>query len=185
MKKLKKMLSIEAIAANFAVILSICAIVISYVEVNTLQEQKHSEVWPRVYSSSTTNSSDKLFALNIHNKGVGPAIIKYVELKIDGKHHFNWKSAVEASIGKKLEKLNYSSSTLTNATLTPNETLRMFKVEGIIASELIKNRRFEFSVCYCSIFERCWLLKNNSSLGFPEPKAVEECAADPKTRFRR
>jgi len=175
----------EAIAANFAVILSVCAIVMSYVEINTLQDQKHAEVWPRVYTSVTTSSSDKIFSINLHNKGVGPAIIKYVELTVDDKNHLNWKSAVEATIAEELESFGYSGSSLTNATITPGEVVSMMKIEGDLALKVIPERRFMFNVCYCSIFDRCWIVNNSHTLGFPEPEPIDECVVDKIKQFRR
>lgn len=101
MKKVKKLISLEAIAANFAVILSVCAIGVSIFEVNTNQEKKHAQVWPRVYSFTSTSSSDEIFSVNIDNRGVGPAIIKYIEVSVDNEYLNDWHSFIQQELAYK------------------------------------------------------------------------------------
>ena len=53
-------------------------------------------VWP-ILEFDTSNSPDLHFTLS--NKGVGPAIIRHVLVKVDGQPMIRWTAALEKILG--------------------------------------------------------------------------------------
>lgn len=73
----------DRIVAFAAIVISLCALIVSFYEVRIMRTQQKSSVWPYVQIDQYYNA--ERFALNAVNKGVGPTMIKSVILKVDGK----------------------------------------------------------------------------------------------------
>ncbi|MEM8765367.1 MAG: hypothetical protein AAGD88_16220 [Bacteroidota bacterium] len=66
-----------------ALVISIIAMATSIYEANILKSQQKSMVWP--YMSIGTSYSNNGFSATAFNNGTGPAIVKSMEVSVDGK----------------------------------------------------------------------------------------------------
>lgn len=186
----KKIFNISYLLPASAFIVSLCAIAISIIEVRVMDEQKKASVWPIVYSSRSTHSpqdtSKSTFTINITNSGVGPALIKYVEVMFDGKIVKHWSEAVNKLKNKINSNSTVSLSVLTNSVVLPGRESHPLTIYGPLADVFNSDvKRLRLKVCYCSIYEDCWLLDELEprTAGLAIPHKVEECEINIKRQF--
>jgi len=165
-----------------AFLISLCAILISVLEVRVMNEQKEASVWPRVFVAR--NTSHDSFGIVVKNSGVGPAEIKYVEVLVDGKVKKDWLE-VFTEIADNKER-NVQQSTLTNNVLIPGQSLFPFAVKGDVANIFNNDiKRIRVTLCYCSIYEQCWVLDESIErlAGLAVPHSVDSCEIDIEKQF--
>jgi hypothetical protein len=158
-----------------ATLVGILALAVSGYTAYVQRQQLRAAVWP-ILQYDTSNEPDIHFTLA--NKGVGPAIIRHVIVRVDGKPVKNWAEALEEMVGPGGGK-HFSESNITGhvfsagesmTVLTPeddNEKPVTFDKTNPLWIALNKNRfRVTVEICYCSTLGECWTLRgdgNNSS----------------------
>lgn len=65
------------IVALSAVLIGICALVVSVVQVRIMREEQHASVWPRLVLAQSY-SQGRRFGVVVSNPGIGPAVVKSV-----------------------------------------------------------------------------------------------------------
>ena len=151
-----------------AIVVSVCALFISVFEVRIMREQQHAQAWPYVEWLPTFTKSG--FTVDVENKGVGPALIRDVEISIDGEPIADY----DDFLGEILERdtgIFYSYSTLSKRVLKPGENVTILKVSNEQDVQKIINteKSVEMKICYCSVYNTCW-----ETTGL-ESKPVEKC----------
>jgi hypothetical protein len=127
-----------------------------------MQSQQHVSVWPFLETLITTMVStekpDEAY-YEIENKGIGPAIVKNVTIKVDGVVMKDNNELFESMIGK-TDTLSISTTQVKNRVIAAGEKIRIFH---IIGDDLVKRfaiafqkKKFEYIVCYCSVYDDCW-----------------------------
>lgn len=79
----KKTFNADRIVAFTAILISVCALVVSFYEVRIMRTQQEASVWPFVLIGQNYNSEG--FAITAMNKGIGPAKIESLILRVDGE----------------------------------------------------------------------------------------------------
>jgi hypothetical protein len=133
-----------------------------------MQSQQHVSVWPYLETITTTMiSSDKPDEAfyEIENKGIGPAIVKHVAIKVDDVVMKDNNELFETMIGK-TDTLSISTTAVKNRVIAPGEKIRAFHVIG---DDLVKRfaisfqkKKFEYIICYCSVYNDCWISNANA-----------------------
>lgn len=132
MKRLNSILTYTAIFISFcAFFVSIYQTQVLKKQTEIMQEQQHAAVWPRLFAARA--SGDNTYQFIIKNDGVGPAIIKYVEISIDGKAYKNWEDII-GSISDQ-EECTTRKSMISNRVIRSGEKIIMCEIDDI---ELIK-----------------------------------------------
>lgn len=179
---MKKLFKSEYIVPFSAFLVSMCAIIISVLEVRVMNDQKQASVWPRVFTARNTAADS--FQIVVKNAGVGPAQIKYVEVLVDGKVQKLW-----SEVYKKIAADNiggFRQGTLTNNVITPGETIFPMTVNGDGANNFSSDtKRLRIKLCYCSIYEQCWILDESMerTAGLATPEPIEECKIERNRQF--
>src|SRR5258708_22152588 len=83
----------DAVIATFV---GLCALCVSGYTAYMQRQQVRAAVWP-ILEFDSSNAPDIHFTLA--NKGVGPAIIRHVIVKVDGEPVRNWREALEKILG--------------------------------------------------------------------------------------
>jgi hypothetical protein len=104
--------------------------------VNVQRQQVRAQVWPRL-EWSTTNLEG--FQIHINNVGVGPAEIRAVSVKIDGRPVTTWQQA--------LERWKLSGD------------VKVLSLPGGLAD----TKGLDIELCYCSVLDECWTLDDPPS----------------------
>jgi hypothetical protein len=121
------------------------------------------------------------------NNGVGPADVRSVSVTVDGRPVANMKELIKACCSGPGDT-QIASATLLNRMVQAGQTLEYVMAFGLAANSpagkaLIKasaTDRIVTSICYCSVFEECWV--NSSSRG-SRPKRVAACPI-PAVQYR-
>jgi hypothetical protein len=152
----------ETFIATFIALLAVCvAGYTAYMQ----RQQVRAAVWP-ILEFDSSNGPDIHFTLS--NKGVGPAIIRHVIVKVDDQPVKNWNALLDKLIGQGTHR--FSESDMNGHVLAPNESMIVFTPhdpEGKpltdrsnpLWMEMNKDRgRISVEICYVSTLGDCWTL---------------------------
>jgi hypothetical protein len=154
----------EAFVATFIALLAVCvAGYTAYMQ----RQQVRAAVWP-ILEFDSSNSPDIHFTLS--NKGVGPALIRHVVVKVDDQPVKNWREAMEKLLGPG-EHL-FSESDMNGHVLAPNESMTVVTPRDASNNPLIVDKsnplwvtmnkervRVSVEICYSSTLGECWTLR--------------------------
>lgn len=144
-----------AVAAT-AFFVSICSLFIYVYQSKIMSEQQQVAVWPFLQWSKSNLEG---FALHATNKGVGPAIVRKVQMQYQGKAVASNHALVDAVVGVE-SKMRWLNSTLEENVLSPGEKILILQVvdpaEAKAFEEKLSAGKFSMTVTYCSIYGRCW-----------------------------
>ncbi|HEY3675990.1 MAG TPA: hypothetical protein VGK84_08340 [Candidatus Tumulicola sp.] len=187
-KRFRIDLYIAALALIFSGLAALAAAYQTYV----IRQQFSATVWP--YLIFISSSSTKWFELDVSNAGIGPALIRYAEITRDGKRlsEGNVPSSSPALAqaivperslatnderrARSHEPTDVTSSSISRGDVIPaGSKLELLRVaNSFLAKRIIADgRRFDISLCYCSLLGDCWTKR----LWDPsdEPHSVRSC----------
>lgn len=159
----------EMIVALSALLIGLVTAFTSIYSAYIDREYARASVWPRleIFRSYSINS----FSYGITNSGTGPALIKYVKVQDGSKYIKNWnelkpfKNIIQSHIG--------------NRTLPPQKSITPVLYKGDNPSVLADaDKSISIELCYCSIYEECWVIDRNN-----RPAIVEACFVDNDKKF--
>ena len=154
----------DAVIATLVGFLALC---VSGYTAYMQRQQVRGAVWP-ILEFGYSNHPDIHFTLA--NKGVGPAIIRQVVVKVDGQPVVDWVEALRKLVG--LEEPRYSESDMSGRVLAAGESLTIFTPRDPENNPILYDRsnplyvqmnkdreRIEVEICYCSTLGDCWTLR--------------------------
>ena len=179
----------DAVIATFVGFLALC---VSGYTAYMQRQQVRAAVWP-ILEFDSSNAPDIHFTLA--NKGVGPAIIRHVIVKVDGQPVRNWKEALDKILGPG-EQLG-SESDMSGYVFAAGESRTVFTPRDVNNNPLtfdksnpfwvqMNKERFRVTVeiCYCSTLGECWTLR----AGGLKPGTTTEthrCPTPPTNSFQQ
>jgi hypothetical protein len=149
--------TIERYSAVFAVIVSLTTLAMLIAQTRLMQTQTRASVWPHVSIGFSANQSG--FAW-VANNGVGPAITHSVQVRVDGKTQRDWGDVLSTlEINAKVDVSQLSGTVLTPAENTTDhyQIMQMQAGPAATAMAAAAMTRIDVSLCYCSIYEDCWI----------------------------
>jgi hypothetical protein len=173
-------------------LIGVCALFVSGYTAYIQRQQVRATVWP-ILEYDTSN--DPMIRLTVENKGVGPAIIRHVVVRVDGEPVRNWEEAMTKLLGplpQGRDHYRFSESTMNGHVLKPGESIDVLvphdfdgnpikdEKSGEMWTRLNKDRqRVSVEICYCSTLGECWNLRaganGNSTVearGCPKESAI-------------
>lgn len=156
--KFKKLLEPEMLVAISAIFISLCALVVSVHESKIMRESQFASVWP--YVDFNLSFGDDYFDLGVSNDGIGPAKIKYIKFSnTDTVFYFvhNFINYINQKDSLRINKYSYSN--LTGGVMRASESISLFSTKDSIAIKnlLIHFGNYNYEVCFCSVFDECWV----------------------------
>jgi hypothetical protein len=152
--------------AVIATLVGLCALCVSAYTAYVQRQQVRAAVWPILEFDSSNAPIHFILA----NKGVGPAIIRHVVVKVDGQPVRNWKEALERILGPG-EHLG-SESDMSGRVFAAGESMAVFTPHDSENNPLNfdksnplwvtmnKDRlRVTAEICYCSTLGECWTVR--------------------------
>ena len=163
----------DALAAIVAALIGLMALLVSGYTAYVQRQQVRAQVWPHLLIGNYDPES----AIKVLNKGVGPAIVRSVQVFIDDKPQADWKHVVAAL---DLPAQGVQISTLSNNVLSPGETQTMIRL-----SDEAFYKRFRdalrahgaMEICFCSTLDECWLYSERTPGRKPTQSSVGQCPA--------
>jgi hypothetical protein len=179
----------DALIATFV---GVCALCVSGYTAYMQRQQVRATVWPILEFDS---SNDPNIHWSLSNKGVGPAIIRHVIVKVDGEPLTDWVHVFEKLTGP--GQPHYSESDMSGRVLSAGESMTVFTPWGPdskpiaydrsnpVYEQMNKDRvRLEAEICYCSTLGDCWILRG----GGKTPNVttpIRSCPSPSATSFRQ
>jgi hypothetical protein len=182
------------------VVVSVCALITSTVSIllayhtgHNMERLVHANSWPALQLRSSNSGADgRVLGFNITNAGIGPARIHTMEFLVDGVA-IEWRQDVAPLLeaccaepfrrardatGKRWDD-NLYTYPIAGSFLSPRESVPAFgwrrgDAEAEVWEALDRariDRRVTMRVCYCSVFDECWLVE---TVKFP-PGPVSSC----------
>ena len=147
----------DRITAVAAMLIGLVAVAVAAYTALLQREQIRAQVWPRVLLYNAGSAGE----FRISNKGVGPAVIRAVQVSVDGKPVRDWAEA--------LDRLELSDpvqrySSLAGMVLAPGEDVPYLQPGGADRFDALRphmGERVKLVVCYCSALDDCWAVRNH------------------------
>lgn len=185
-------LPFETIAAICAIVVSVIALYVAWDQSQVMRAQQHASVWPIVNSeiSLDRNEEENFISFAVKNVGVGPAIIQQASLSVNGQSIKKYDELSDAIFDEVLSNkagvvaANYlgvlgAGESRTALKLSwPRDEEHDAAFVGLLRKFLGEGKyNFNVELCYCSVFERCWI---NSENTLNRPQNVEKCEVQHK-----
>lgn len=145
----------DAVIATFV---GICALCVSGYTAYMQRQQVRAAVWP-ILEYNTSN--DPMIRFTLDNKGVGPAIIRHVQVLVDGQPVPNWYEVLQKLIGP--GKHPFTESNMGGHVLSAGESMDVMVPHDNSGSPLSMDKsgelwnqfnqarqRVTVEICYCS-----------------------------------
>ena len=171
----------DRIMAVSAIIVAAASLTVAVYEAHINREYQKISVWPYLSQSNTLVPGEP-YTRNMSNFGVGPALVKSVQVSVDGTPRRDWAEVSRALIGKAVPELVYSSIH-SGSVLLPDKTVSVLKIPPGDAAlrfwEQAQTERFSIRVCYCSLYDDCWVHDSRAE----EPSPVSACRVEADKEF--
>jgi hypothetical protein len=148
----------DALAALIAALIGVLALLVSGYTAYIQRQQVRAQVWPHLL----VGNYDPEHAIGVLNKGVGPAVIRSVQIFVDGKPQRTWKLTLEA-LG--LPSQGVKISTISGNVISAGERVVALTVDDETAYRNFRNelgKRFGIEICYCSTLGECWIYSDRT-----------------------
>lgn len=172
----------NAVLAVPALIISVGVAYFAFVQAEATDKMQVASVWPRVTYVTSNQDEDgtRRITLSLINKGVGPAVIRGMELRYRGKAYTGFRELLDACCAQPGDMSAIGIGSINGEVLRPGEEMMfaLLEPEGTDAETYdrfnIERRELQIGVCYCSVFDDCWVEDWKRS----EPRPVAQCPAD-------
>jgi hypothetical protein len=180
----------DAVIATFV---GVCALCVSGYTAHVQRQQVRAAVWP-ILEFDTSNQPDIHFTLA--NKGVGPAIIRHVIVKVDGQPVINWREALKKLLGPGEHRLSESdmnshvlSAGESMTILTPfdseNNPLNFDRSNPLWVKMNEARGRVAVEICYCSTLGECWTLHSGGATSPSTTAETRRCPSPSAISFQQ
>jgi hypothetical protein len=157
----------DAVIATLVGFLAVCvAGYTAYMQ----RQQVRAAVWPIL----EFDSSNGPIRFSLANKGVGPAIIKHVSVKMDDQPVKNWAEVLEKILGPGYHP--GEESDMSGRVFAAGESINVFtphddaknpipfdKSNPLWAKLDTGRSRVTIEICYCSTLGECWTLRGGGT----------------------
>lgn len=165
-----------------AFLISIAVAYFTFVQAEATQKMQVASVWPRVdyVTSNRTQDGTPRITLSLVNKGVGPALVRGMEIRYRDQPHSSLAGLLKACCSENPEDLSFSLGSINGEVLRPGEEAMFAQIDPAGVTPEVWERfnrerlNLKFRICYCSVFDDCWVAGWDSA----EPRTVKRCPAD-------
>ena len=169
----------DGVAAVIAAFVGLLALLVSGYTAYLQRQQVRAQVWPYLEPGMSGSKREVVLA----NKGVGPAIIRSVQVLVDGKPQRNW-SAVFSALGIQFDH-HIPYSTINGVVIPANDHIDQLLFPttedfNLFAHQL---KRMDLKLCYCSSLGDCWTYDGSASTPAETRKPAAECRAQGNEEF--
>lgn len=157
----------EYIVSFSAIFVSIATLFVYIYQARIMQKQQHTSVLP--YIEWLYSNAGNEFVISVENKGIGPAFVKNVTMKLDDEVVGSNSGLFKKLLGT--SSFSFINSTVERRVISPGELVEMVHVYDAkqaraIDSLLLWNNsphKFSLEICYCSVYDDCWTTDGTTS----------------------
>ena len=173
----------DRIMSVSAIVAAIAAVLVAAYEARINREYQRISVWPRIQQSNSFVPGEPYRRI-VSNVGVGPALIRSVQVSVDGVPRRTWGEIVKALLGKPAPDHVYTSLNA-GAVVLPTKDVTVLQIpageEAQLFSDQTETPRLSIQICYSSLYGESWLSDSRES----QPRAVASCQPDPSKEFEQ
>ena len=161
------------IVALSAVLIGVCALGVSLVQVRIMRAEQHATVWPRLVVAGSYSEGSRIAVL-VANPGIGPAVIRSVSATVDGEPAGSWTEIFDRLVGED-RAWRTSAAFIRGRVIPAGDVVRTVEIVDSVYADRIQREihRVELEVCYCSVYDRCWIASLQSA--GEDPHEVPAC----------
>jgi hypothetical protein len=150
-------------------LIGISALFVSGYTAYVQRQQVRAAVWP-ILEYGTSNDPKIRFTLD--NKGVGPAIIRNVIVRVDGEAVRNWSAALKKLLGP--GEYKFTQSSMSGHVMAAGESMDVLVPHNFDGTPLATDKsnplwmalnkergRVAIEICYSSTLGDCWTLRRD------------------------
>ena len=164
-------ISTDRILSVTAILIGMATIAIYFVQTRLIINQQHASVWPCL-QLTTTNTGEKngkdYFQVEVKNKGIGPAIVRRVDVFYKGRRH---GSIAELFKVKFPNAICYESS-VEGLTMSIQEEIKPLVLkesrEGNLFKYLFQSDSVQVDIYYQSVYKKNFLCRKGSNTELPD-----------------
>src|ERR1041384_1757014 len=147
----------ETFLAVGALIVGVTAVVVGVYEAWLQRAHDRAEVWPRLEVSTWT--ADSGATIRLDNTGLGPALVNYISVTVDGRPKSDWRSVLATLYGDSLPA--FGQSTVFQRALRPGAEQTMIHLSARTVPQNFWDwvHRVTVRVCYASVFGDSWVVR--------------------------
>lgn len=180
-------LAVDVMLGAAAVLISAVSVAVAISANKTQERLLAASTWPSL-SFGTSNLNDAMepeISFELTNSGVGPARIRWYELRYKGQAFSNFNDLLTQCCKRPETQEPVSVNTITssiNPVLKAGDTLRPFRMrkadnpEWIWQPANVERNNVSIKVCYCSVLDTCWMF--DSAAQVLDPPEVKRCPVD-------
>lgn len=171
----------NGVAAVIAALVGFLALLVSAYTAYVQRQQTRAQVWPRLETGVTP--SEDLYM--VRNKGMGPAILRSVQVYVGDQAQPDWPHFYDA-LGVKPSQMP-RSSTIGSRVISPGEEVHVLKFASDQDFNAVMHpaKSYGLRLCYCSVLDDCWVLDERVDNLAQRTQAAASCPVDPRTEFRQ
>ena len=159
----------EMLVALSALFIGLVTAVISIYSAYIDRAYAKASVWPRI--EIYRSYGEQKFSYGVANKGTGPAIFHYAKISYNDTVIKRWS--------ERKEFRHIEQSHIGNITLPAGQSVLPVNYKGEHTSEILAADPYMYiELCYCSIYDDCWVVDRNNN-----PKSVEACSIGESQMF--
>ena len=158
-------------------LVALCALMLSIFQGYATRKHARLSVRPLVTISGAVNEHGSGWKLG--NTGLGPGLVRWFEVTVDGKPVHNWLEFGQAvGLPEGFQFRYWVPSRAT--TIPPQEPKEFFWVQPGPADQALRSTQAKVTMrmCYCSLYEECWL-----ATGGPNVPPYQPCPDPPEVVF--
>jgi hypothetical protein len=152
----------QALTAVGAMVVGLAALFVAWDQARVMRAQQHGAVYPALQMDGfiSYQNGRQSVGLRVTNSGVGPAVIEEVVLLRDGEPSDDFRTVIDLAP----EGHDISWSTMIGRVLAAGDDVEPIQLSWFAdapyqpeMSEIAEEwAHWDVSICYCSVFDRCW-----------------------------
>ena len=162
-----------------ATVIAVIALATAVYQAKLMRDQAKASVWPYLIQGNSGNGG---YSRIVQNVGIGPAIIRAFEVRVDGHVVHDWDEAAE-SLHITPSWRDVKTTTFRAGIVLPtNTTTELIDVPDTGDVKLFRIRidHLDTWVCFCSLYGDCW---TQGGTDF-EPARTKRCTDNPDRRWK-
>lgn len=171
---------LQTVLAVAGIVTGAIALYAGLIQADAARKQQEASVWPMLQMTITDYDVEKkqeIFRISARNAGIGPARIAAFRVTVDGVARTNWNDVFTALAGS---HENVLRSYFSGRVMSAGEEVVLAIARGDVADAALAKiagagSSLEWDVCYCSVFDKCWMSSSAGQSWLEDATPVKQC----------
>ena len=180
---------LQTLLAVIGIVTGSIALYAGLTEADAARKQQEAAVWPLLQMAINDydiEAQEPVFRIVARNAGIGPARIAGFRVTVGGKVQSDWNEAMTTLAGSHEGVLR---SYFSGRVLSAGEEVEVVIARDEVARAALEkvyvtSTRLEWEVCYCSVFDKCWVSNSHGESWLKVATSVAVCPDYGNAPFR-